>query len=163
MARETLLGPTHAPEDTVFSWNAGFGNPVECARRYGETVKKIMGGADDPPNLLLLGLGEDGHTASLFPDGVVHHLNGGESMVGRDLAGISAAVWVASLREWRMTLCPSFLVTARRIVFLVSGKGKRATLRRALNRDAAVPASWVVGGNTLFLATRDALGENDGD
>jgi 6-phosphogluconolactonase/glucosamine-6-phosphate isomerase/deaminase len=47
---------------------------------------------------------------------------------------------------------------ARRVIFLVAGADKTAALRRVLDGDPQLPGSWVRGGETLFLATADALG-----
>jgi 6-phosphogluconolactonase len=163
MAREALLDPIGAPGETVFSWRAGFGSPVECALRYAETVRRLMGREGSRPDILLMGMGADGHTASLFPDGVAHLPGGTERAVGPDLPGEAAAVYVPSAREWRLTLCPLFLRTARCTAFLVSGEDKSAALRRALQGDPAIPASWVRGKSTLFLATRDAFGREGGE
>ena len=159
MASETLLRQIRAPGETVFSWHAGGGDPVESARRYGQTVRRLMGGAGSRPDLVLLGMGADGHTASLFPGSVAHVPGSGEFPVGPDIPGEAAAIYVPTARGWRLTLCPVFLRTARCTVFLVSGADKGPVLRRALESDPAVPASWVRGDSTCFIATRDALGE----
>jgi 6-phosphogluconolactonase len=163
MARETLLGRIRAPESTIFTWSAGAGDPVECAGRYRATARRLMGREGSRPDVLLLGIGADGHTASLFHDGTAYLPGGGEMPVSPDIPVEAAAVSVPRLGAWRLTLCPLFLRTSRCVVFLVSGADKEAALRRAREGDPSVPASWIRGGATFFLATRDALGPERDD
>ncbi len=61
-------------------------------------------------------------------------------------------------RDWRLTLCPDILNTSRVVLFLVSGADKAPALIRALSGDPLTPAAWIRGGQTWFIATRDALG-----
>ncbi len=156
MARETLLDPVGAPSHTVLSWGAGSGDPVECARRYGERLKSLI--EDQDPDIVFLGLGADGHTASLFPDGVAH-LSEKESLsVGPGIPGLAVAVFAQSAQGWRLTLCPGVLNRGRTVMFLVSGEEKAAALDRTRSGDPATPAAWIRGGETLYLVTRNALG-----
>lgn len=156
MARETLLRPIGAPEKTIASWQADAGDPVEAADRYRVRIAAVA--AAGGPDLLLLGMGADGHTASLFP-GSSAHLPGRAPMeVSADLPGDTAAVYLSEGREWRLTLCPRFLNAARRVVFLVAGAEKRLALRRVLDGEMVLPAAWIRGGETLFLVTEETLG-----
>ena len=158
MARETLLGPIRAPANTIASWQPGEGDPVEAAGRYREWTERARARAEGRPDLILLGLGADGHTASLFP-GAAAHIRGLEAMpVAAGLPGDTAAVYLSGGREWRLTLCPVFMNDARRVIFLIAGSDKAAALRRVLDGDPRLPGSWVRGGETLFLATADSLG-----
>lgn len=154
MAREALLGPIGAPESTICSWGAGQGDPVACAARYaGWTGRVRAGGA---PDVVMLGLGADGHAASLFPGAEAHLPGGARQAVGPGLPADTAAVYRAREREWRLTLCPRFLCAARRAVFLVSGAEKAPALRRVLDGDRSLPGAWIRAGETLFCVTRDA-------
>ncbi len=167
MARAALLGPLRAPEDSIHSWQAGRGDPVDCAAAYGEVVTREMGGADHAsdraPDILILGMGADGHTASLFP-GATAHLPGGKTVpVSAALPGSAAAIGPEGQRGWRLTLCPDFLRTSRCVVFLVTGAEKAAAFRRATRGDPSTPATWVRGGETVFIATRDVVEDGGRD
>lgn len=161
MARETLLSRIGAPESAILSWNAGSGEPSECARIYAEEMEAL--GLDEaPPNIVLLGLGADGHTASLFPDAAAVLPGGRRLPVSAELPGMTAAV----LRQdgtWRLTLCPAFLSASPLAIFLVTGRVKRESLKKALRSDPSVPASWIRSERIIFVVTRDALGEGPVD
>jgi 6-phosphogluconolactonase/glucosamine-6-phosphate isomerase/deaminase len=189
MALETLLRPIKAPEGSVHSWHAGSGDAVDCARRYDEIVRAAMGSARAAPDILLLGIGPDGHTASLFPGAVAHLPDGSQVLVAPDimagrtppgraastnvpgraarhgppLHAAAAAVEGGAARGWRLTLCPDFLRTSRYVVFLVAGAEKSAALARALRGDPGTPAGWIRGKRTAFLVTRDTMGPERAD
>ena len=156
MARAALLDRIGAPDESLHSWNAGIGDPVACARLYGETISRSLG--DAPPDLLILGLGADGHTASLFPGAVAHLPGGARVPVGPAMPAIAAAVQAGAGKGWRLTLCPALLRRSRCVVFLVAGADKADALRRVRSGDPATPGSWVRGESTFYVATRDAAG-----
>ena len=162
MIRASLLTPLEIAEQQIFSWQAGSGSPIGRARQYEELLKAHFDAQSRYPDLLVLGLGEDGHTASLFADGWA--MRGGAPDPTRDampmspnLPGWTAAVYAPRVQSFRLTLTPGFLRLARRIYFLVSGESKRDVLTRVLNRDLDLPASWLNLEHTRFLATRDAV------
>jgi 6-phosphogluconolactonase len=175
MALSTLLRPIGATEGSVHSWHAGSGDAVDCARRYDGIVKSAMGSPVTAPDVLLLGIGSDGHTASLFPGAVAHLPDGREVLVAPDIAAgraaphgpplpaAAAAVEGGAARGWRLTLCPDFLRTSRCVVFLVAGAEKSAALARARQGDPGIPAGWIRGKRTIFLATRDTMGPERAD
>jgi len=161
MARETLLGPAGVAERTIHSWGAGSGDPADCARKYGEAMAAALGGRG--PDVVMLGIGPDGHTASLFPGSTVVLPDGREAPMGpRFPAGCAAAaVRGGNAPGWRLTLSPGMLCSARHVMFLATGADKAEAVRRAANGDPATPAAWIRGTTTTFLVTRDAAGSAD--
>ncbi len=157
MARASLLGPLGAPEPTIHSWRAGAGDPVDCAAAYGEAARGVVS------DITLLGLGADGHTASLFPGSRARLPGGIARPVGPDLGGEAAAIEPSGGRGWRLTLCPGILRRSRRVVFLVTGPEKAAAFRRATGGDPSTPAAWIRGGETVFFATREVLDDGGRD
>ena len=157
MARETLLRRIAAPETTIHSWNAGRGDPLECARHYGQLVRNTMGATAHAADLLILGLGADGHTGSLFPGATANFPGSAGVPVGADLPWDAAAV-KAGAGGGRLTLCPRILGTCRYVVFLVAGRDKAPALRRAREGDPSTPGAWIRGDVTIFIVTRDAMG-----
>jgi 6-phosphogluconolactonase len=152
MARETLLADGIAPRG-VFAIPTD-GTPQHAAEAYEEILRQQYGASMLEPgvplfDLVLLGLGEDGHTASLLPDQPV--LN-------------ERIRWVAAVpqgrEEPRITLTYPALESSRRIVFLVTGAAKRDALAQA--RGGALPAGGLKPqGNVLWLVDEAAAGTAD--
>jgi 6-phosphogluconolactonase len=156
MARAALLEPLGAPEQTIVSWDAGAGVPVDRARSYAGRITAAMGTGG--PDLVVLGMGADGHTASLFPGATAILPDGRRIPVAPLMGSIAAAIEEAPGRGWRLTLCPDFLRTSRHVVFLVKGSDRRPALLRARGGDPATPAAWIRGACTHYVVTQDALG-----
>ena len=123
MVRESLL--VDLPEAPAFHpMPGGHPDPAEAARLYADRlVREIPGDRDPVPrfDVVLLGMGDDGHTASLFPDTPI-----------LDEERLVAEVYVPRLDSWRLSLTPPVLNAARNVLFLVTGAGKAATLARVL-------------------------------
>jgi 6-phosphogluconolactonase len=127
--------------------------PEQSAAQYGRTLKTLHGGRtptrDEPLfDVCLLGVGEDGHTASLLP--------GSAALEVRDR-------WVAVVAhgrpEARITLTYPALENSRAVVFLLKGEGKRAILDRLLCGDDTVPAGRLRPiGEVLWFVDRAAAG-----
>jgi 6-phosphogluconolactonase len=116
------------------------------ARRYGAILRRIAG---SPPvlDLVQLGLGEDGHTASLFPDDDALQI-------------VDADVAVSGIQRGRrrMTLTFPAIERARCLLWLVTGTGKRAALARLLAGDRSIPAGRLRSDRAVLLADRAAGG-----
>lgn len=135
MARENLINHIDIPETNIHRMR-GECDPAQAAAEYEATLRKIWGDAPPQFDLLLLGLGEDGHTASLFP---------GTAAVAEQERWV-VAVFVPRLQTWRITLTLPVINNAREVVFVVSGSQKAAILRRLAQLEHPsmdVPASLV--------------------
>ena len=111
-------------------------DPNIASIEYDQEMRKTFGGNSVRFDLVLLGVGEDGHTASLFPgtDAVLE----GEALV--------ESVFVKQMNSWRLTLTLPVLNAARGIIFLAAGKKKASIIQRILNTKAAeskLPASLI--------------------
>jgi 6-phosphogluconolactonase len=131
MARDALVEWVPCPPANVHPVPAGLGSAEAAALRYEETLRAHF--PDDRPvfDLALLGLGEDAHTASIFPSSP---------------ALVETVRWVMAVEApaeppQRITLTMRALSSAAQIFVLVSGAGKAEALRRALD-PASAPARY---------------------
>jgi 6-phosphogluconolactonase len=129
--RESLLEHAPLPETQIYAMPVEESDIEAAARRYARTLEQIAG---TPPVLDLahLGLGPDGHTASLVPNDPVL------SVSDRDVA-----VTGIYMERRRMTLTYPMLNRSRRVLWLVTGAEKLATLPRLLAADPTIPAGRV--------------------
>ena len=130
MASDALLRPLGIDPDQIFSWQTELGDIDRTAADY-ETKLRQSGGFD----LVLLGLGEEGHTASLFPG----------SDVLNERTRLAVSTTIPSTGEIRFTLTLSAINTARLVIFLVSGEQKSAIVEQIFAEDGPneLPAAMV--------------------
>lgn len=152
-AREALLLKVPVPPENVHPIPA---LAPDAADRYEALLRGRLGAP--PPevpvlDLVLLGLGEDGHTASLFP---------GHPALGETERLVARVDGAPKPPPSRVTLTFPLLNAARAVVFVVSGAAKRRALARVLARDQALPAACVnpASGERLFFLDRAAAGED---
>lgn len=158
MAREALLSHVPIPEGNVHRMRGEAASPPQAAQQYGDELRAVFGKQGLPRfDLLLLGLGEDGHTASLFPG--VH--------VPNDPAILTAAVFVPKVNMWRLTLTLPVLNAAARVLFLVSGAAKAPVLKALVAgpRSLDLPSQRVIptNGTLTILADRAAAAALNAD
>ncbi len=125
--------------------------PRDAALAYERTLRTLLG--TNQPDLVLLGLGDDGHTASLFP---------GHAAV-RERVRWVVAEEIPEQVMWRISVTPPLLNAAREVVFLVSGSGKADVLRSVLEppRDPdSLPAQVIrpTNGRLEWIVDRAAAG-----
>lgn len=157
MARETLLSGIDIPASNIHRVPTELGDASEVARRYERELREYFGNVPGFPSfdLVLLGLGLDGHTASLFPD------SGPAPSPGIRDGGWVIAPYVEKLGAFRITVTLGVLNAARTVIFLVSGRDKGVILKQVLSSgepDASLPARKVLPreGERIWLVDREA-------
>jgi 6-phosphogluconolactonase len=142
--RESLLQHSPLRPDQIYGMPVDSADLAGAAAEYAATLRNIAG---SPPVLDLahLGLGPDGHTASLVP---------GDPVL--DVIDTDVAITGAYQGRKRMTLTYPVLNRSRRILWLVTGDEKTAMLERLLRRDASIPAGTIQQEQAIILADRAA-------
>lgn len=127
--RRLWLGPASVPEASVHPVDTSV-PAEEAARRYGAALRQFFGPSPGPTfDLVLLGIGPDGHTASLFP--------GSSTLEVRDLWAVAEPSPGLPPVVPRVTMTLEALGRARAAVFLVTGAEKRAAVAAILGRPGA--------------------------
>jgi 6-phosphogluconolactonase len=154
MAYQALFHPLGIPPWNTHRWATEIRDeiPVLLDHYDGLLQKYLRLGEGEPPrfDLVLLGMGTEGHTASLFP--------GSEAL--REKRAV-AAPWIESMRSHRCTLTPPVFNNAANVLFLVSGAEKAATLHDVLEgpqQPDRLPAQMIQpgAGSLLWLVDRPA-------
>jgi 6-phosphogluconolactonase len=154
MAREAMLARAPVPPENIHPVPAD-GTPEEAASRYERTLQAAYGAAVLDParplfDITLLGLGADGHTASLLP---------GEPVLQERKR------WVAAVShgrpEARITMTYPAIESSRRVAFLVAGKEKAAIFKTIRAGGSRAPAARVRPvGELVWFVDRAAAGED---
>jgi 6-phosphogluconolactonase len=119
MVKETLLHDLPKPGPVIHAVNTAAQTPEIGAREY-EALLKSREGDAAVFDLVLLGVGEDGHTASIFPLSPL--LSSG--------SGVYSAVVGPSGKGDRISITPSAIIAARKVIFIVRGEGKAEIMAR---------------------------------
>lgn len=133
MAKQTLIDRVPIPADNVYRMKGEI-DPEAAAKEYGQMLKQRF--MDDGPDVLLLGMGDDGHTASLFPGTKAleetHH---------RCVANYVPHDYIPAGTSWRITLTFPFINRSRAVFALVTGSSKAERMSQVLEgTDAASKA-----------------------
>jgi 6-phosphogluconolactonase len=135
MARETLLVPANVPEKCVIRMRGEI-DPKFAAREYQDDLDVLATQRGEQiyrHDLILLGLGDDGHTASLFP----------ESAALGETDQRVVANFVAKLNAWRLTFTFPLINHARRVCFLVNADKQPELIEQVIAGDQKYPAARV--------------------
>jgi 6-phosphogluconolactonase len=147
--RESLVASARLPPDSLHPMPVEASDLTTAAASYARTLEAVAGA---PPvlDLVHLGLGPDGHTASLVPDDPVLEIT---------------AAWVAITQSYqqhrRMTLTYPVLNRARAILFVITGAEKADALARLSRHDVSIPAGRVESAAMLVIADRAAASRLD--
>jgi 6-phosphogluconolactonase len=122
MANETLLSKVPVPRENIFRIPAEDEDHERAAAIYSETLQTFF--ADEQPglDLVFLGMGADGHTASLFP---------GTTALCAD-GGVAVENYVDKLQSWRITLTADAINRARNVIFIVAGEDKAPAIKEVI-------------------------------
>ncbi len=158
MAKEALLDHIQVPADQVHRMKGEL-DPQRAAREYDALLRDFFSLKGNPTDqqtfdLIYLGMGDDGHTASLFPH--TEALQEHDRWV--------TANYVPKLEDWRLTLTTPTINQAAEVVFLVGGAKKAETLRSVLEGPQApmeLPAQLIVPtlGRLSWFIDKEAAAE----
>jgi 6-phosphogluconolactonase len=154
MAREALLSQLSLSDDQVFRIHAENPDAAAAANQYEVTVRQFFGLAEGQLprfDLVLLGMGPDGHTASLFP--------GTKALL--EQTRVVVANWVGKFNAYRITMTAPAINAAARVLFLISGEDKAPALKAVLEGPLEVsqlPAQLIQprDGRLVWLCDRAA-------
>lgn len=141
MAHEAMLSRVPVPESNVHRIHGENPDAAEAAKEYEQTLL--------PLDLILLGLGTDGHTASIFPGSDVLH----------ETKRLVAATWVEKLNTHRITMTLPLLNAGASVLFLVSGAEKAQIVKEVIEGPKQYPAQLVqpTNGQLLWMLDEDAV------
>ncbi len=154
MVNVLMFKPLQTPKAHIFRWQTEIINAPGVADQYEKYIRKFFKiDSETFPqfDLVLLGLGEDGHTASLFP----------HSMALDETQKIAVANLINQRKSYRLTMSYPVLNNAENIIFLVSGESKSKILQKILEGEhepEKLPAQGIkpASGNLLWLVDEDA-------
>jgi 6-phosphogluconolactonase len=155
LANETLIAHVPIAPDNIHRVRGEF-EPEAAARDYARELHDFFCGPQTRFDLVLLGLGSDGHTASLFP--------GSASLKERERLAVAVKAHYEDRPAYRVTLTLPAINTARQVQFLVSGSAKAGIVRAVLQGpDRRLPAQQVrpTAGQFTWLLDAEAAGQLD--
>lgn len=135
MARQALLEHVPVPPEQIHRMRGEL-PPAEAAQAYANELVQFFGDRQPQFDLILLGMGADGHTASLFP----------HSAALKESQRWVVANYVSSQESWRITLTIPAINAGQKILFLVRGADKADTLQRVLEglfQPEELPAQYI--------------------
>jgi 6-phosphogluconolactonase len=160
MALTAMLSRLPIPEENIHRVRTELKDPAVITEQYEKMIREFFNlkRPEDVPHfdLTFLGLGKEGHTASLFPDG-----NLSVSVRKEDAHSLVIAPWISHLGEFRFSLTPRAINSSAQIVFLVSGDEKASIIRDVIEGDQEnlnTPAQTIqpLSGNLLWLIDKAA-------
>jgi 6-phosphogluconolactonase len=149
MAHEALIQHVPIPRAHVHRFHGEIADAPAAAALYEQELRDgftSAGRTNLTFDVMLLGIGEDAHIASIFPGGPLVSAgpgrDGTDGADGNDLAGrLAVAVWAPHLDAWRLTLTPPAILDARHVVMLAQGTSKAGAIAAAIETAADV-SQW---------------------
>ncbi len=151
MANEAMLARVPVSKNNVHRVPSENPNAAQAASDYEQTLIETTQQSLPRLDLILLGLGTDGHTASIFPGSEVLH----------ETKQLVVAPWVEKFQTYRITMTLPLLNNGASIVFLVSGSEKAKIVKEVLEGSEKYPAQAVkpTNGELLWMLDEDAASE----
>jgi len=154
MTHRALIAHVDIPEENVHRVKTESGTPDEVAAAYADELRAAFGleaGGVPRFDLIHLGLGDDGHTASMFPGTTAMH----------EQVKLVVAVWVEKFQQHRITTTPVLINNAAEVQFLVAGSSKVDVLPQVISgayEPDRLPSQTVrpSSGELRWLVDRDA-------
>lgn len=131
MAKENLFVYLHTPPNHIFYIDTTL-TPENAASAYKKALEEHFQGKPIVFDLILLGMGDDAHTASIFPGTDLVH-NQEETV---------AAVWVKKLNTYRVSLSAPLINKAKNVAFITFGENKSAALAQVMNKQLKDPNTY---------------------
>lgn len=131
MVQETLLSQLSTKKPKVYAVNTKLKSPEEGAQAYSQVIHNCLGtktGETPIFDIVLLGIGEDGHTASIFP----------KSKLVKDTSATCYAVQHPTNKGWRVTVGAGPLFSARKVFYIVKGESKAEMAARVIEGSDSV-------------------------
>jgi len=151
MAKRAILDPLNIAEDHIFYVNTNL-EPEQAAQAYNDAILSHFEGTELSFDLILLGMGDDAHTASLFPETTI--LTNTEVAV--------SAVYVDKLSTYRISFTAPLINKAKNIAFLVFGAAKADAIKHVLGQEekntTLYPSQLIkpINGNLTWFLDDDA-------
>ena len=154
MSYATLLSHIPIPSENIFEMYKDGVTPEDFAVTYEQSIRKVLGD-EGKFDLILLGMGDDGHTASLFP---------GQSVLEEQSKWV-AAYYLEPQKMYRITLTAPLINKAEKIIVIAFGEKKAPALKEVTTgsyNPATYPMQLIkpVSGELLFLVDKSAAGTN---
>lgn len=149
LAIDNLFKPLGIHSDNCHFIETSLENPAEAAEKYEKDIQSYFGKPEF--DLILLGLGDDGHTASLFP--------GTKALDEQNKLVVSN--WVEKFNTWRITFTYPLLNVAKNVLFLAGGEGKSTVIKEILEQGKPYPAALVKpdSGDLLWFLDKQAANQ----
>ncbi len=148
MTQDTLLKHVAIPTHQIYPWPTTSGDPALDAKHYAALLRTAFNGDQPQFDLVLLGIGTDGHTASLFPETEA-------LLVTDDLTAVGS-----KSGEPRLTLTFPVINQSHRVVFLVAGASKAEIVKEVLTTEPHLPSQQVQPqGSLLWFLDKGAAAQ----
>jgi 6-phosphogluconolactonase len=142
--QESLIGFAPVIPEQIYAMKAGENDPEAAAASYARVIRDIAG-SPAIIDLVHLGMGSDGHTASLVP---------GDPVL--DISDMDVAPTGIYQSRRRLTLTYPLINRARKILWVITGSEKSGMLQRLLDGDLSIPAGRISQEHAIVLADKEA-------